>query len=73
MPNKAIFRQNHVRGAIKAATDAGLTVKQLKIDTVTGELVIDIDTGLPPCTDEVMVKEIAEMDAAIRKDALSKR
>jgi hypothetical protein len=67
MPSEAttrrpIFRQHHVRGAIKATTDAGLTVKRLRFDTVTGALVIDIDTGLPPCTDET-----------IKKDALSKR
>jgi hypothetical protein len=72
MPNKINFKQARLRGAIKAATDAGLTVKKLKIDTVTGELVIDIDTGLPPASDEVLDREAAEWDAAIKKDALSR-
>ena len=62
---KSPLRQAHVLAALKAARDAGLTVTSYRVDPVTGEIVINIDTSAIP---EASDRDVASWDRAIRKD-----
>ena len=43
---KSPFRGQFVRVAVKAATDAGLTVKSVLINTANGDIKLDIDNAV---------------------------
>jgi hypothetical protein len=67
---KSPLKPTHVRGAIKASTDAGLTIKHLRIDAGSGELMLEYDNAQPPPTQENLDKERAELARLIEKDRI---
>ena len=61
-----MVRQRDVKAAVAAAVQAGLAVRQVKLDA-DGAVVVVVGDDVPPASATTAAKEAAEWDELIRK------